>query len=230
MFAGSQHEDRLMVTTSTPTPPSPETAAWHEALDRRRTVERADRLERDPGNRELSRRRFIARSFWTGLGVALVGTLAGAVDYLYPRNVRGFGGPFAAGNVAEIPRGAPPREFRNGQFWLVNLDPAETRPGGAGGGVGLLALWRRCPHLGCAVPWNPTFDFDGDGGGWFRCPCHQSTYTKAGVRVHGPAPRSMDTMLIEIDEAGEITVQTGERQNGGDDNPSRAVGHPLLPT
>ena len=37
-------------------------------------------------------------------------------------------------------------------------------------------------------------------------------------------------MLIEIDEAGEITVQTGVRHNGGEDNPARALTHPLLPT
>ena len=91
----------------------------------------------------------------------------------------------------------------------LNLDPSESRPGGTGGADGLLALWRKCPHLGCSVPWISSFDFNGDKG-WYRCPCHGSTYTKAGVRVYGPAPRSMDTMKIEVDGAGNITVQTGQ--------------------
>lgn len=209
-----------MATATRPTEPRA-LDVWRDAL--------GDRRPSEPAVSPLSRRRFITTSFWTGLGMAFAGALGGAADYLYPRNTAGFGGPVAAGNVAEFPAGADPRAFRAGQFWLVNLDPDETRAGGSSGGAGLLALWRKCPHLGCVVPWNGTFNFEGDSGGWFRCPCHMSTYTKAGVRVFGPAPRSMDTMLIEIDEAGEITVQTGVRQNGGEDNPSRAVTHPLLP-
>ena len=63
---------------------------------------------------------------------------------------------------------------------------------------GLLALYQKCVHLGCTVQWLATFDFQNQTG-WFRCPCHQSTYTKAGVRVFGPAPRSLDTFEIQFD-------------------------------
>ena len=209
------------------------TDAWRQAIAARKTQEGdkpvAQAAQATRMNPEVSRRRFILGSFWTGLGLTLLGGAGFLVDYLYPRGVTGFGGPVPAGKVTDFPPGGEPKEFREGQFWLVNLDPSEDRPGGAGGGAGLIALWRKCPHLGCTVPWRAGFDYEGDKG-WYRCPCHGSTYTKAGVRVFGPAPRSMDTMQIDIDDAGNVTVQTGSIVPGGPDNPARAVTHPLLPS
>ena len=140
---------------------------------------------------------------------------------MYPRGIKGFGSPVPAGNISEFRKGGDPVHFITGQFWLVNLDPSETRYGGSGGGDGLLALWHKCPHLGCTVPWRSGFTYENDQG-WYRCPCHGSTYTKSGIRVFGPAPRSMTTMKVDVDGAGNITVQTGDRQDGGPDNPQRA--------
>lgn len=203
-----------------------QTDAWKAALASRRTQvadsEAVPAAMVSPMDADVSRRNFIRASFWGGLGVTLLGSVGLLLDYLYPRNVQGFGGPVPAGNTADYVKGAPPVPNSEGQFWMANLDPAETRPGGSGGGDGLLALWRKCPHLGCTVPWRQTFNYEGDAG-WYRCPCHGSTYTKAGVRVYGPAPRSMDTMAIEIDAAGNITVNTGAITPGGPDNPQRAV-------
>jgi len=210
--------------TAATTPPSP-TDAWRAALSSRKTE------VANPGAvpaaavtaaSDVSRRGFIRLSFWGGLGLTLLGSVGTLLDYLYPRNVQGFGGPVPAGNIKEFAKGGEPKAFPVGQFWLANLDPSESRPGGTGGADGLLALWRKCPHLGCSVPWISSFDFNGDKG-WYRCPCHGSTYTKAGVRVYGPAPRSMDTMKIEVDGAGNITVQTGQITPGGPDNPKRAM-------
>lgn len=204
-----------------------QTDAWKSALASRRTqVADSEALPAamvSPLDRDVSRRNFIRASFWGGLGVTLLGSVGLLLDFLYPRNVQGFGGPVPAGNVADYEKGADPIPNSEGQFWIANLDPAEDRAGGTGGADGLLALWRKCPHLGCTVPWRATFSWEGDGAGWYRCPCHGSTYTKAGVRVFGPAPRSMDTMAIEIDAAGNITVQTGSITPGGPDNPERAV-------
>lgn len=215
---------------------SPEqvTDSWREAIAARRTqaapgqavpATQAGRPTRD----EMSRRNFIRGAFWTGLGLGLAGSVVTMLDFLYPRGIKGFGGPVPAGNVSAFPRGGDPQQFITGQFWLANLDPDETRPGGSGGGEGMLALWHRCPHLGCTVPWKSGFSYEGDQG-WYRCPCHGSTYTKAGIRVFGPAPRSMDSMQVDIDDSGNITVQTGVVISGGPGNPERAVAHPLLPT
>jgi cytochrome b6-f complex iron-sulfur subunit len=72
------------------------------------------------------------------------------------------------------------------------------------------------------VPWRPEFDFEGVKG-WFRCPCHGSTYTKAWVRVFGPAPRPMDTFEVKVNADGSIEVNTGRIHLGGPDNPQRAI-------
>ena len=205
--------------------------AWRQALASRRTLPTAPTLPGAQASRpdvEASRRRFIRGSFFGGLGLALLGSLGMTVDFLYPRNVRGFGGPVPAGKVTDYKKGAEPKHFLEGQFWIANLDPKEARAGGSGGANGLIALWHKCPHLGCTVPWRQEFPFQGDKG-WFRCPCHGSTYTKAGVRVFGPAPRSMDTMKIVVDGAGNVTVQTGQVKPGGPDNPQRAEQFPGLP-
>lgn len=199
--------------------------AWRDAVAARKTQEGGRPVPGAQASRpsaEVSRRNVIRTGFWGGMGLTLLGSVGFLLDFLYPRGVTGFGGSVPAGKVKDLIKGADPKEFSEGQFWLVNLDPAESRKGGSGGGEGVLALWRKCPHLGCSVPWRPGFSFEGDKG-WFRCPCHGSTYTKAGIRVFGPAPRSMDTMKVSIDGAGNITVQTGTRTPGGPDNPTRAI-------
>lgn len=66
-----------------------------------------------------------------------------------------------------------------------------------------MALWRKCPHLGCAVPWVA-------GSGEFHCPCHGSIYAYNGDRLGGPAPRPMDYMAVSISETGDVLVDTGD--------------------
>jgi cytochrome b6-f complex iron-sulfur subunit len=219
------------VTTETETPEQI-TDAWREAIAARRIqVAEGQALPgaqvSRPTSDEVTRRNFIRLAFWSGLGLTLLGSVAATLDFLYPRGIKGFGSPVPSGNVSEYPSGGDPKHNIIGQFWLVNLNPGETRSGGSGGGEGMMALWHRCPHLGCTVPWRTGFTFD-DNQGWFRCPCHGSTYTKAGVRVFGPAPRSMTTMQVDIDDTGNITVQTGALMSGSPTNPERAVSHPTL--
>ena len=61
--------------------------------------------------------------------------------------------------------------------------------------------------------------------GWFRCPCHGSTYTRGGIRVFGPAPRPMDTMEISVNSDGSLVVNTGNIKKGGEDNPQRTTSY-----
>jgi len=172
-----------------------------------------------PGTPIVTRRQVLAGGFWVSLGAIVAGLGACGVDLLYPTEVTGFGGTVTV-EPGEVPEPGQKSRIGRGRFWLVNLTEEQ-------GGPGILALWWKCPHLGCTVPWRENFVWPdpqtgADKLGWFRCPCHGSTYTDAGVRVFGPAPRSMDTMGLEFD-GDRIIVNTGAITQGAPDNASRAA-------
>jgi cytochrome b6-f complex iron-sulfur subunit len=176
----------------------------------------------------ITRRIFILGGFWSAVGLLLVGLVGAPLDFMWIRKVRGFGGPIAVTPDRIPPAGADPLRIIEGKFWLLNLEPGTTTTGAETPG-GVLALWQKCPHLGCTVPYRPAFEFEGRRG-WFRCPCHNSTYTKeGGVLVFGPAPRSMDVFPIEVQADGGLIVQTGREFDGtgSSQNPTRAI--PLEP-
>ncbi len=166
--------------------------------------------------KHVSRRSLVQMTFWASLGGGLLVLAGSVIDFLYPRGIIGFGGVVTAGTVDQFPPGSK-TQVTAGKFWLVNLTEEQ-------GGPGYLALWWKCPHLGCTVPWRDGFGFVDpasglDRRGWFRCPCHGSTYNDAGVRVFGPAPRSLDRMEVTIDDAtGRIDVNTGSISKGSPDN------------
>jgi len=179
-----------------------------------------------PAGRQVSRRSLLTAGVWVGLGATLAASVGTLLDYLWERKPGTFGGIVTAGPVDQFPPGSKTK-IQEGKFWLVNLTAEQ-------GGPGFLALWQKCPHLGCTVPWEESFRFtDPDTGrstrGWFRCPCHQSTYNHAGVLVYGPAPRSMDRMQVEIDaSSGAVQVDTGRIGKGAPDNARYAVAPPPL--
>ena len=70
----------------------------------------------------------------------------------------------------------------------------------AGMTQGFVALYQKCPHLGCRVPWCQTSQ-------WFECPCHGSKYNRVGEKKGGPAPRGMDRFSMEV-SGNNIVVDT----------------------
>ena len=55
---------------------------------------------------------------------------------------------------------------------------------------GVVALYQKCVHLGCRVPWCKTSQ-------WFECPCHGSQYNRVGEKKGGPAPRGLDRFPVD---------------------------------
>ena len=85
-----------------------------------------------------------------------------ALGFFAPRPVEGqFGGVFTLGLAADFPPGSV-TPFTEGRFYLVRLADG-----------GFLALYRKCTHLGCAVPWD-------QASGQFVCPCHASAFEADG--------------------------------------------------
>lgn len=164
-------------------------------------------------------------------GVMIFGgsMVAGFLGFFNLRGPKGFGGTVNVATSRIPKKGEEPVRISEGKFWLVNLNGAEGDVLGVGSTGGLMALYWKCPHLGCSVPWNPAFNgatvnFPGIIG-WFRCPCHGSTYSRAGIRVFGPAPRPMDTMELTVNADGSVQVNTGKITRGAADNPLRAVSY-----
>ena len=66
----------------------------------------------------------------------------------------------------------------------------------------VVALWQRCPHLGCRVSWC-------ESSREFECACHGSRFNRAGEVRSGPAPRGMDRFEVNVtDEAVEVDTGT----------------------
>ena len=152
----------------------------------------------------INRRNFLGIAWGTSL-LGLFGQAGVALlNFIKPKIEAGaFGGKIVAGNVDEFPNDSV-SHVQQGQFYLVRLEDG-----------GMLALWHRCTHLGCTIPWE-------EGEGVFQCPCHSSVFTPTGEIVSGPAPRPMDIFPITI-ENDEIIVDTGKPIERTGFDPSQAT-------
>jgi nitrite reductase/ring-hydroxylating ferredoxin subunit len=145
-----------------------------------------------PGSR-VPRRRFLNWA-WKGLAAGLA-VEAGwtTYDILNPKPSAAFGGIVPAGSPADYPEGTV-RPFPDGRFYVASA---------AGG---LVALYQKCPHLGCKVPFC-------ESSGRFECPCHGSIYNIRGEYIQGPAPRGMDRFRIAI-QGDHVLVDTAKVVEG----------------
>jgi cytochrome b6-f complex iron-sulfur subunit len=169
----------------------------------------------------VSRRTFMRRMLGAGVGLLSLEFAGGTLAFLWPKPSGSLGREHAVGTVDEILAISPewgrglPWEFRPASAFLVNVpaatamargEVAEAHRPGAGE---ILALWRKCPHLGCMIP-NAC-----EERGRFQCYCHQSTYNIIGEKLElGPAPRGMDRFPVRLDAAGVVHVDTREVISG----------------
>jgi len=137
---------------------------------------------------KISRRSFLQLALFGSIAAFAGQTLAALFQFLKPPKVQGFGGMVYAGRVEDVPIDNVQRVMA-GRFYLVHNQ------------AGILAVYQKCTHLGCAVPYN-------EAEGQFHCPCHGSLFNIVGEVTGGPAPRPLDIFPVTI-ENGEIWVDTG---------------------
>jgi cytochrome b6-f complex iron-sulfur subunit len=140
----------------------------------------------------MNRRDFL-KIAWAATGaLTLAGSGGVALNFFAPKVTAGaFGGVFELGPVTDFPPGSV-TPVPNGRFYLVRQADG-----------GFLALYQKCTHLGCAVPWEPEL-------GQFVCPCHASAFEMDGDVINPPAPRPLDRFPVTIID-GQVSVDTGER-------------------
>jgi cytochrome b6-f complex iron-sulfur subunit len=156
----------------------------------------------------VSRREFFRRSLLAS--VSLFGAQFGlaSLAFLWPTLRGGFGsvidlGLSPADVKSAIQSDRLPFYFGAGRFYLVSYEEEgaeSTYPGLVG--EGLMALYQKCVHLGCRVPFCQQSQ-------WFECPCHGSKYNRAGEYRDGPAPRGMDRFAVTV-QGGTVQVDTSE--------------------
>jgi len=186
--------------SSVPEPVAASTVATYEPVD-------LDELG-------VTRRQFFNRSILAGTGLGLGAFGVSALAFLWPGASAGFGGKIAVGSEADIKAAfdnKQPYYNATAKTYIVPYPkdalpkakkvPAYTPPILAGMEAGYVALYQKCVHLGCRVPWCQSSQ-------WFECPCHGSKYNRVGEKQAGPAPRGLDRFVFEV-SGGSLVVDTG---------------------
>lgn len=170
---------------------------------------------------ELSRRAFMRRMLGVGAAILSLEFAGGSLAFLWPQLRSGLGATVSVGTLADIL--AKQATFANGwplavgpaRAFLINVPAAKELALGHEASVPnptadqMLALYRKCPHLGCQVPGLC------DELKRFTCRCHGSTYNIIGEKLkEGPAQRGMDRFAVLIDDQGVVVIDTSQLTSG----------------
>jgi cytochrome b6-f complex iron-sulfur subunit len=178
-----------------------------------------------PPTGEITRRGFMRRMLGAGIGLLSLEFLGGSLYFLWPNLTEGLGADITLGTAeditstfAEWAEGLP-FIYSQANLFFVNVPAAKARVEGNGSvsspvadpgadvaeelplpDRSVLALWRKCPHLGCQIPQLC------DRSQWFECLCHGSKYSVLGEKRGGPAPRGMDRFAVTVQDGAYVVV------------------------
>ncbi len=162
----------------------------------------------------LSRRQFFGWGIIGAMALALGSLGAGVLAFLWPSGSGGFGGKIPAGaSLADMlaynTDKKQPFYIPDARAYIVPYPKADLPKAKkiyapviyTGMQQGIVALYQKCVHLGCRVPFCQTSQ-------WFECPCHGSKYNRVGEKTGGPAPRGLDRFAVYI-SGQNVTIDTG---------------------
>ncbi len=162
-----------------------------------------------------TRRAFLNRATVTLMSASLGGFAAALIAFLWKGAEGGFGSKINAGKIEDVVAQIRAADgflyLPEARSWITEypkeaISKAEAAYGGQGAvfsgmNAGVVALYQKCPHLGCRVPECKTSQ-------WFECPCHGSQYNRVGEKKGGPAPRGMDRFGVSVNN-GMVIIDTG---------------------
>jgi len=170
----------------------------------------------------VTRRQFLNRAILGVFGLSLAGFGTAMIGFLWPvLEAGGFGSVINVGKVSdilnEITGAATPFYSPNARAYVHQypvIDVVKAKASGAyadpilnGYEQGWGALYQKCVHLGCRVPWCLSSQ-------WFECPCHGSQYNRVGEKKGGPAPRGLDRFAVSLNSDGTMSVNTATVYEG----------------
>jgi cytochrome b6-f complex iron-sulfur subunit len=186
----------VATTSSVPATTGAKTPARYEPVD-----------EEELG---VDRRMFLNRGILAVSGLGLGAFGVAALTFLWPSAAGGSSNKVTVGSEADAKAAFDNKQpfYNAGAKTYIVAYPKEDLPKAkkvpayaqvlAGMEAGYVALYQRCVHLGCRVPWCQSSQ-------WFECPCHGSKYNRVGEKRGGPAPRGLDRFVLEV-SGGNIVV------------------------
>ncbi len=177
--------------------PEPEPVAASAGVE---VVERQRVVEVSTEESGVSRRQFFNRAITATFGSFLALMGLNSLAFFWPKLTGGFGSDVDAGPLEALaantvnPDGTiVPVFVPEARAYVVPAPDTLSQQfdGKSVAAGGFMALFQRCVHLGCRVPWCATSI-------GFECPCHGSKYDSIGEYFAGPAPRNLDRFVVEV--------------------------------
>ena len=161
----------------------------------------------------ITRRQFLTKALRYSFGAFAGIQVLTWLGFLWPKITGGFGGKVDAGLVIDLKKqiiqsdgSIVPAFIPDARAYVLPFDNdlLEGSQFESNGTVadGLSAVYQRCVHLGCRVPWC-------NSSQGFECACHGSKYNRVGEYYAGPAPRNLDRFPVSVTDTGRLVINTG---------------------